>query len=123
MNKYVKLVGFGFLSWLVPFLASFAFFGPEGLMIDLIFFKSIMIVVGALVGVALMVAYFKQVKQDFLKEAVILGFGWFAVNLVLDWIVLLPMSGSDPVTHFLEIGMRYLVLPIIAVGFGLVLKR
>lgn len=29
MDKKLKIVGFGFLSWLIPFLASFFFFDVE----------------------------------------------------------------------------------------------
>jgi hypothetical protein len=48
MNKYLKIVLFGFILWLVPFIAGFFFIDAKGnFLIPETFFKSIMIVVGS----------------------------------------------------------------------------
>ena len=66
MNKYFKIVIFGFLLWLIPFFVGFLFFDQEGnLIISEIFFKSIMIVVGSLFGVIFGVTYFMDIEEDF----------------------------------------------------------
>ena len=52
-----------------------------------------------------------------------IGMYWFALNLVLDWIVLLPMSGQTIGEHFQDIGLRYLLIPMIAVAIGYVAER
>ncbi len=111
---------FGLLSWLVPFLASFVFFSPDtGLVIPLILFKSIMIVVGTLTGVALLVWVFRSVPPS-LMSGVVIGAYWLVINWVLDLAVLVPMSGDDIPTWFGDIGLRYLSILIIATGMGLV---
>jgi len=120
----VYLLLFGFLSWLIPFLASIPFYSSRGvLIVDVFLFKSIMIVVGSLVGTLLMVWLFLRIREGYLREGILIGFSWLAINWVLDWLVLLPMSGMDVSTYFSQIGIRYLVIPIIAVSMGFVLER
>ena len=114
---------FGLLSWLVPFLASIPFYSPQqGLMIPLILFKSIMIVIGTLVGVALLVWVFRSVRPT-LASGLVIGLYWLLINWALDIVVLVPMAGSDIGTWFGDIGLRYLSILFIAVGMGLVAGR
>lgn len=118
------LLLFGFLSWLIPFLISVPFYSIQGvLLVDVFLFKSIMIVVGSLVGTLLMVLLFLRIRKGYLREGILIGFSWLVINWVMDGLVLLPMSGMDVATYFSQIGVRYLVIPIIAVGMGFVLER
>jgi hypothetical protein len=119
-----KLVLYGIILWVVPFVASFLFFDMETqeLTIDETFFKSIMIVLSALLGVALLVDYFKGVKKDFVMQGAVAGFSWAAISWVLDIIILVPMMDGDLVTYFMQVGMRYLIAPIMAVGIGKALE-
>lgn len=58
-NHYLYGAG-GFILWLIPFIVGFLFVDAKGnFLIPETFFKSIMIVVGSLVGVILAVRYFK----------------------------------------------------------------
>lgn len=85
MNKYMKIVLFGFFLWLIPFIAGFPFVDPSGnFLIAETFFKSIMIVVSALVGVTLAVMYFKEIRTDHVREGVTIGVVWLVINLCLD---------------------------------------
>jgi len=123
MDKKIKLGLYGLLTWLIPFLASFLFFSRTGgLLIDIFLFKSIMIVVGSLVGVGLLVYYFREISANYLKEGILVGAVWFVMNAVLDIVFLLPMSGDSVGTWFASIGMRYLVLPIISIGMGYLIQ-
>jgi hypothetical protein len=121
MGKTQMLVLFGFLTWLLPFFASFFFYDPAAarMTIDNDFFKSIMVVFSSLVGTVLLVKYFDIVKKDFVKEGLIVGLVWAAMNWVLDFVVLVPMMRVDTPTYFMSIGLRYLMVPIIAVGMGM----
>ncbi|OIO21452.1 hypothetical protein COV61_05235 [Candidatus Micrarchaeota archaeon CG11_big_fil_rev_8_21_14_0_20_47_5] len=120
MNKYFKMFGFGLLIWLIPFIAGFLFFdaSTQKLTIDETFFKSIMIVLSCFVGVFLLLKYFAKVKEKYLQEAVAISIIWLAINWLLDFVILLPMSKMDAATYFMQIGMRYLMVPIIAVGMA-----
>ncbi|WMW21924.1 hypothetical protein RE476_11190 [Methanolobus mangrovi] len=125
MNKYMRMVLFGLIVWLVPFILSFAFVDRQGnFTIDETFFKSIMVVTGALVGVVLAVRYFRDVETGYVNEGITLGVIWLVVNLALD---LVMVSGGffqmTVVQYFTDIGMRYLVMPIYTMGMGYALMQ
>ena len=114
---------FGVLSWLIPFLAAFAFFDAGGaLTIPQPLFKSLMVVIGGAVGVGLLVLAFRQIKPSPMS-GLLVGFLWLALNLVLDFAILVPMSGSNVPDYLADIGLRYLLLPIIAIAMGAVAQR
>ncbi len=121
MNKTLKIALFGFLTWLIPFVVSFFFYSKEGQpLIDIFLFKSIMIVVGSLTGASLLVLYFRGLKKDYLKEGVIVGLVWFAINIIMDLAVLVPMSGMSIGSYFAQIGLRYIIIPIMSTAMGYV---
>lgn len=123
MNKYLKNIFFGFLTWLIPFVLSFVFYSKEGVLsIDIFLFKSIMIVISGLIGVSLLILYFKDIKKDYLIEGIAVGFSWLIINLILDLLILIPMSGMTYLDYFSQIGLRYLIIPTISIGMGLLLK-
>lgn len=118
MNKYFRNVLYGFLAWLIPFVASFFFYSEEGLTIDIFLFKSIMIVVGSISAAILLVSYFKKISTAYLKEGIIVGVAWFGINILLDLLILIPMSGMSITDYFIQIGIRYLVIPAMSITVG-----
>ncbi|MBI3352759.1 MAG: hypothetical protein HY036_09290 [Nitrospirae bacterium] len=124
MKNYLKIALFGFLTWLVPFVVSFFFFMPDHtLAIDEGLFKSIMIVIGSLTGAVLLVLYFKNVSSDYLRHGVIVGLIWLAINLALDFLILMPMSHMAVSVYLSQIGLRYLTIPIMTIVVGYILTR
>lgn len=124
MNKYLKNILYGFLAWLIPFLASFFFYTKEGeLTIDVFLFKSIMIVVGSISASILLVSYFKKINEAYLKEGIITGVIWFGLNILLDLLILIPMSGLSIADYFTQIGIRYIVIPAMSITVGTALKN
>jgi hypothetical protein len=121
LSKTQMLLLFGFLTWLIPFAASFFFYDPAAarMTIDNDFFKSIMVVFSALVGTLLLVKYFDAVKKDYVKEGLVVGAVWAAMNWAMDFAVLVPVMKVDTATYFMSIGLRYLMVPIIAAGMGM----
>lgn len=125
-NKNLIIIWYGFLSWLIPFVASFVFFNKTGqVVIDEALFKSIMVVVGMLVAVTLLVRYFKNVKlgKDLFKEGLIVGVSWFVINSVLDYAFLISVFKMPLMAWINGIGVRYLAIPIVAVGMALAKKK
>ena len=121
MNKNLRILVFGILAWLIPFIASIFFYSREGeLQIDIFLFKSIMIVVGSITGAVLLVLYFRTLEKNYLKEGIVVGVLWFAINILLDLVVLIPMSGMSVGDYFAAIGIRYLVIPVMAIAIGYV---
>lgn len=111
---------FGFVSWLVPFAISFLFFDRTGhLVVSQPLFKSLMVVLGGGVGVALLVAAFRRL-QPTLRSGLTLGCYWLAINLVLDLAILVPFTKMPVDLYLYDIGLRYLMLPIISAGMGMV---
>jgi len=115
-----RVVSYGFLSWLVPFAASFLFFGKGGhpvLPIGLI--KSIMILIGASLGGVLLFRLFKEFPAS-LESGIAIGSFWFLMNILLDLSILVPMTKMNWGEYFSEIGLRYLLIPIMAGAMGAV---
>lgn len=123
-KKYLKNILYGFLAWLIPFVASFFFYTREGkLTVDVFLFKSLMIVVGSVSAAFLLVSYFKAVNANHLREGVIVGSAWFCINIALDLLVLVPMSGMSVSDYFTQIGLRYLVIPAMSITVGAALEN
>jgi len=123
MNKYVKLVGFGFLIWLIPFLVSFVIFPLRNTNRPL--FESIMPVVLVLTVMIISVLYFKKIEKESLKEGVITGVLWFVLSLVIDLMLFLPaspmqMNFSD---YMMDIGLTYLIILMIPIGIGALVNK
>ena len=125
MNKFLKIIFFGILAWLIPFLISVLFVDMEGnFIIPQTFFKSIMIVVGSLVAVMLAVKYYKNIKNDFVQEGIILGIIWFIISITLDLVMVFSNFFQMTVLeYFTDIGLRYLCIPIFTIGLGYALNQ
>ena len=121
LNRRIALLGV--LSWLLPFVLSFLFFDQSGqLTVPRTLFKSLMVVAGGGIGVGLLVMAFRHIEASFQSGATI-GCYWLVLNLVLDMVVLIPMSGMAFSEYFYDIGLRYFLLPIIAVAMGVVAQH
>ncbi|MDD1659436.1 MAG: hypothetical protein LUP92_04255 [Methanomicrobiales archaeon] len=123
MEKNLKIIISGILAWLIPFLVSVPLY-PQGQPIyDLQVTKSILIIVGALVGAVLALWYFRDIGKAFAREGAILGFSWFVINSVLDIIVLVYLlKGMDFTAWAGQIGIRYLLMPIITTAMGMAME-
>jgi len=122
MKKYLRLGLFGFLVWLIPFVVSFFMFGLKTSSLAL--FESIMPVVVVICTVVFSVVYLRKVKADFLKEGIVVGIVWLVICLVFDLLLFMEgpmkMSFAD---YMMDIGLVYLMIPTITVGFGLLLEN
>ncbi|CEL97155.1 unnamed protein product [Vitrella brassicaformis CCMP3155] len=112
------LIGlYGVLLWLIPFAASCFCFDKTGkLWMDKTAFKSLMMVLSASVGTA---AFWSLVRQHLYLDAdslsalcVTSGFVWLGINYALDLLVLLPMGQYSLLVWFVEIGVRYMPMPL-----------
>ena len=78
MNKTFKIIIFGFLMWVAPFLVSVLIY-PLKTSANPPFFESIMPVVIAVIVVLLSIKYFTNITANFLKEGILIGY-----NMVLN---------------------------------------
>lgn len=120
----IKNVLFGFLSWLIPFVVSFLFYKPGGeLIVPYSTFKSTIMVVGTLSGCYLLLRYFQLVEIDFVRNGLIVGLSWFAINIILDAVILIPIMKTTFADYFMSIGLSYISIPIISITMGYLLER
>jgi hypothetical protein len=123
-NKSFRIVMMGILIWVVPFLASFAFYDRTGkLSVSEDVFKSIMIVMSTSVGMYALGSHFKSITNKYFREGAVAGIVWLAINLFLDMIILMPMAKMQIKDYFVSIGLRYLQIPIISIAVGMILQQ
>jgi hypothetical protein len=115
----LKKIGYGLILWVIPYVTAIPLMGL--MKTDLIFFKTIMVVEGALVGGILSALYFQGVRGGFLREGVITSVVWMFVNWGLDLVALLPFTGHTIPRYFIEIGALYVAMaaPLVAIGYVL----
>jgi hypothetical protein len=114
----------GFLTWLIPFLASVPFYSRDGvLLIDIALFKSLMVVTGSVIAAVLIIWFFAIVKTSYTREAVITGIFWLILNWALDLVVLVGLLGIAPADYMTRIGLSYFVIPAMVIATGIVADK
>ncbi len=113
----MKKIGYGLVLWVVPYVTAIPLLPL--MKSDLIFFKTIMVVEGALLGGVLAALYFREVQKDFLREGMIVATVWIILSWLLDFVALLPFSGHSIPRYFIEIGLRYFAIlsPVGAIAY------
>jgi len=115
-----KAILFGLVVWFIPFVVSFLIFPLKESWRSL--FESIMPVVVTLVVVVFALLYFRGVKTAFLKEGVLLGLWWFVISVLIDLpLMLSPPMNMSLVEYAADIGLTYLIMPIVTTGMGVAL--
>jgi hypothetical protein len=117
MQSLKRAFAYGFLVWFLTLLVSMAIFPLKRSWPVL--FDSIMPVALALCAVMFANLYFQRCAASSLREGVWLGTIWLVMNWLLDW----PLFSNGPmrmsmVNYIADIGLTYLMLPIITVGIA-----
>ncbi len=108
----------GFLVWLAAFVIAFLIFPFRESSRPL--FESIMPVVVASATAVLAVVYFRRVRKGFVREGILLGCLWLAINVVMD-LPLMLTAGPMQMTvwqYFGDIGLTYLIIPAVTIAIG-----
>ena len=123
MHKNVKLIFFGFLIWLIPFLVSFLIFNLRESSRPL--FESIMSVILTLTTLTFTTLYLKTIDRGFLKEAVVAGVLWFAISLIMDLALFMPESPMQMTfsEYMMDIGVTYLIILFVPIFNGYLIQR
>jgi ABC-type tungstate transport system substrate-binding protein len=112
---------YGFLLWIIPFLASVAIYPLKKT--DPAFFQSILGVMSITLAVVLTVHYFQKVKGN-LKEGIFLGMIFLFISWFFDFLFFIWGPIKMPLPAYIkEIGIGYLVYPVITIAFGYLLGR
>jgi hypothetical protein len=122
MKNYLKMCLFGFLLWLIPFVVSVLIFPLRVSQRHL--FESIMPVVIVICTVFFSIIYLSRQKSDFQKAGAVIGLAWLSISIILDLLFFLegPMKMSL-LDYFMDIGVTYLVIPVVTFGFGYLLEH
>ncbi len=123
MKRFLRIVGLGFLTWLIPFAISFGVFPLRAS--QRAFFETIMAVVVAATAVIFAVLYLRRTQAGFLKEGALIGGVWLLVDIVIDLLLFLPPSPMQMpfADYMMDIGLTYLIFPIVTIGFGYALAE
>jgi uncharacterized membrane protein YpjA len=116
-----RMLRYGLLAWLLPFVVSFPLFSL--LTTNRALFDSIMSVTVAITAVACAIHFVKPLTRFSRLEAVLVGFVWVLVNIVLDML----FFGWGPMrmslgTYLGDIGLVYLAYPVVLLGAAALLE-
>lgn len=122
MKSIKKTLLYGFLIWLIPFIIAFLIFPIRES--NRALFESIMPIVITICVVFFAAVYFKKLEDNFLKEGVLIGIVWLVMSFGIDLIMFMqgPMKMSF-INYAMDIGLTYLIIPTITVGFGYLLNK
>jgi hypothetical protein len=117
MASKTRAVLFGVAIWLITFIVSFAIYPLKEQWRSL--FESIMPVTIAFVVVYFALRYFRRVQGGYLREGIILGLLWLLISLAIDLpLMLSPPINMNLVEYLADIGLTYVIMPIITAGIG-----
>jgi uncharacterized membrane protein YpjA len=116
MTALIRRLGYGMIVWAVPYATSLTMLPL--IQRDPIFFGTIMIVEGSIVGTAVAIAYFQHVPHPDAREGFILGAVWMVENWLLDFVGVVPFTHTTLTRYFMEIGLRYMPMIAIATAIG-----
>jgi hypothetical protein len=121
MDKTIKILGYGFIIWLVPFIASLLIYPIKSFANPL--FESIMPVIITMAVVIFSVVYFRGVNENFFKEGIVIGLVWFLLSIIIDLIFFIPASPMQMsfANYMMDIGITYLIIPVVTIGFGYII--
>ena len=54
-------------------------------------------------------------------NGIIVGLSWFAINLILDIFILIPLMKSNFTDYFMSIGLSYISIPVMSITMGYLL--
>ena len=117
MASWRKAILLGVLVWLIPFVVAVIAFPLKSSWRSL--FESIMPLTLAVVVVSCAGLYFRSSLVCHRREGLLLGLIWLATSVAID----LPLMLSPPMNYALaeyaaDIGLTYLMIPVITAGIG-----
>ncbi|MEK6615489.1 MAG: hypothetical protein AABZ32_05175 [Bacteroidota bacterium] len=122
MKSIKKTLLYGFLIWLIPFATAFLIFPIHES--NRALFESIMPVVVTICVVFFANVYLRKSHENFLREGMLIGIIWLVMSFAIDLAMFMqgPMKMSF-LDYVMDIGLTYLIMPIITIGFGYLLKK
>jgi hypothetical protein len=118
MSSPGRAILYGFLIWLIVLVVAFAIFPIHESWRSL--FESIMPVAIALVTTTFSYRYLRAITVNVVRESLVVGALWFVISILIDLPLMLAGPQEMPLVEYVaDIGVTYLMIPIIVVGTGL----
>jgi hypothetical protein len=121
MYTMIKRLGYGVVVWAVPYVTALPLLPLAQR--DPIFFGTIMIVEGSVVGTILALAYFDGVTGRYVTEGLVLGAVWMVENWALDFVGILTFNHMAVSRYFMEVGLRYVPMIAVTTAIGYALSK
>jgi hypothetical protein len=120
MYSYSRALLYAITVWGITFLLTFFIYPSQPA--NLVLFTTLRMLILALLSVFFTVMYFREGEEHLLRDGFKLGAIWLATALLFDQgpFVLGPMHLSF-LEYMKEIGISYLLCPIITLGAGFLL--
>jgi uncharacterized membrane protein YpjA len=117
----IRRLGYGLIVWMVPYATSLTLLPM--IQRDPIFFGTIMIVEGSILGAVLAVAYFQHIEHPDAHEGFAVGTVWMIESWLLDFVGVVPFTQTTIARYFMEIGLRYVPMIAITAAIGYAWRR
>ena len=122
MRKYLRLLLYGVVSWLLIFAASVCVFPLKESRRAL--YENVMGFTLTLTTVLCTILYFRKVRADFVREGLLLGVAFVLCNILCD----LPMFVAGPMQmaladYWQDIGLAYPAMAVVSTGIGYAIAR
>ncbi len=118
MGSWRRVIGFGFVMWLIPFIVAFAAFPLRESARPV--FESIMAVTVTATVVSLGLRYLVKTPGVGVPRVLLVGVIWLGMSVLIDAPLMLlggPMQMS--LGYYLgDIALTYLIIPLVMLGLG-----
>lgn len=121
MKDSGKMILFGALIWLIMFALAMVIWPLYEM--DQVLFKSIMVVTSTITGMFFIIKAFSKERENCRARGIRLGILWFAINILLDLIVLVALMGTPLMEYITGVGLRYLNIITMCAGAGILLNK
>ncbi len=112
---------YGALIWIIGMAVATALWPLHASRLPL--FKSLLVVTMTAVGMFFTVRVFDSVRSDYVKAGIRTGLVWMVLNWILDLVVLVGLMKTPAGMYVMDVGLRYLAIPIMTIGCGILLER
>lgn len=116
MKQILRIVLFGAGVWAIPFAFGMLVFPLQASMPAL--FDTLMSIGIAVAATLFGGLFFRKQSAVSMRRALTVGLAWMAICLVIDLPILVAGLGMSLTSYFADIGLTYLIVPIIVVGMA-----
>ncbi len=121
MNKNVKIINYGLLTWLIPSLITVIL---SSFLAAINIFEIVSAVAIAVTVILFSYLYFKGINENFVKEGLLIGIIWLIISIILDLILIaVGISQLNLTSYVVYVAPLYIIIPVITLGFGLYMNK